>query len=240
MSRSETFPERVRFFASRVRTRLKSLRQDVAKLDETAVRAAYARWAPYYDIIFRAPLYWGRQAAVKHINTLSGHVLEAGVGTGMSLPNYRADLEITGIDLSEDMLERARIRARDLPNVRELATMDAGDLAFPDDHFDVVVAMYVITVVPDPARVMRELERVTKPGGTVILVNHFSADSGLRAHAERTLERFADRLGWNPDFSKSRLLARTAMPLEQEITIPPFGLFTMLTFKKPEPPAPDA
>jgi len=237
MNRSETFPERLRFIANRVKSRLKSLRREVARLDETAVRTAYARWAPYYDIVFRAPLYWGRQAAVKHINTLSGHVLEAGVGTGMSLPHYREDLQITGIDLSDDMLERARLRARELPNVRELTTMDAGDLAFPDDHFDVVVAMYVITVVPDPARVMRELERVTKPGGTVILVNHFSADRGVRAHVERALERFADRLGWNADFPKSRLLARTAMPLEQETTLPPFGLFTLLTFKKPGRPA---
>lgn len=237
MSRSETFPERVRFFADRVKSRLKSLRQDVAKLDETAVRVAYARWAPYYDIIFRAPFHKGRQEAVKHINTLSGHVLEAGVGTGISLPRYKAELEITGIDLSEEMLERARHRARDLPNVRELATMDAGDLAFPDDHFDVVVAMYVITVVPDPARVMRELERVTKPGGTVILVNHFSADSGIRAQIERSLERFADRLGWNADFPKSRILTRTNMRLEKETTLAPFRLFTMLTFRKPEPPA---
>jgi phosphatidylethanolamine/phosphatidyl-N-methylethanolamine N-methyltransferase len=143
MSRSETIPERVRFIASQIKSRVKNLPQDVAKLDETAVRAAYARWAPYYDVIFRAPFHKGRRAAVKHINTLSGHVLEAGVGTGISLPKYRSDLEITGIDLSEEMLERARLRAHDLPNVRELTTMDAGDLSFPDDHFDVVVAMYV-------------------------------------------------------------------------------------------------
>ncbi|MBD1545354.1 class I SAM-dependent methyltransferase [Roseibium aggregatum] len=237
MNRSDTFPERLRFIANRIRSRLKSLPQDVARLDETAVRTAYARWAPYYDLVFRAPFYKGRQEAVKHINTLSGHILEAGVGTGISLPKYRSDLEITGIDLSEEMLERARLRARDLPNVRELTTMDAGNLSFPDDHFDVAVAMYVITVVPDPARVMRELERVTKPGGTVILVNHFSADGGLRAHAERALERFADRLGWNTDFPKSRILTRTSMRLEKETTLAPFGLFTLMTFRKPEHPA---
>ncbi len=203
-------------------------------LDESAVRAAYARWAPVYDMVFRAPLYWGRNAAVKCLNRLeAGQVLEAGVGTGMSLPQYAPHLKVTGIDLSEEMLERARVRARDLPQVQELLAMDAGNLAFPDDHFDAVVAMYVMTVVPDPAKVLRELERVTRPGGMVLLVNHFSAESGLRAKVEQALKPFADRLGWNPDFPKSRVLRTTELELVREKAISPFGLFTMMQFRKP-------
>lgn len=233
MNKSETIPDRLRLAASQLTSRLKSLGREVAQLDETAVRTAYARWAPYYDIVFRAPLYWGRKAAIKRINALEGHVLEAGVGTGMSLPHYRDHLTITGIDLSEEMLDRARLRARALGNVQELATMDASALSYPDDHFDVVVAMYVMPVVPDPAQVLRELERVTKPGGTVLLVNHFSATTGLRAVIERALERFSSRLGWNPDFPKSRILNRCSLELEFEEHLPPFGLFTLLSFKKP-------
>jgi phosphatidylethanolamine/phosphatidyl-N-methylethanolamine N-methyltransferase len=233
MNRSQSLPDRMRKLMTKLRTDFAGLTSETNRLDDTAVRTAYARWAPYYDMVFRAPLYWGRQAAVKHINTLDGHILEAGVGTGMSLPLYRSDLTVTGIDVSEEMLARAKIRAKKLPNVQDLTSMDAGDLSYPDDHFDVTVAMYVITVVPDPIKVLRELERVTKPGGTVILVNHFSADSGLRSLIESALKRFANRLGWHSEFPKSRILGRTGLHLEQDQTLPPFGLFTMMTFKKP-------
>ncbi|AXS41488.1 methyltransferase domain-containing protein [Breoghania sp. L-A4] len=234
MNRSEPIPDRVRKLTRRVRSFAESLTRDAARLDENAVRLAYARWAPFYDMVFRAPLYWGRRAAVKRINELEGRVLEAGVGTGMSLPNYKPHLTVTGIDLSEEMLERARWRAEKLPGVDQLIAMDAGALGFPDNHFDVTVAMYVITVVPDPLKVLHELERVTRPGGTVILVNHFSATHGIRARVETALERFSSRLGWNPEFPKSRILGRSRLELEEEETLPPFGLFTLLSFRKPE------
>lgn len=235
MNKDETLPDRLRLAAFKVTSRLKKLQRNVTKLDETAVRTAYARWAPYYDLVFRAPFHWGRQAAVKRINALSGHVLEAGVGTGMSLPHYGKHLQITGIDLSEEMLDRARARAegRALDNIEELTSMDAGALTFPDDHFDVAVAMYVMPVVPDPVQVLRELERVTKPGGTVLLVNHFSSATGLRAMAEQKLERFASRLGWNTDFPKSKVLNRCDLELIDQEVLPPFGLFTLMSFKKP-------
>lgn len=236
--RSELFPDRVRKLKQRVRSWAKEfaggIKRDAAKLDEDAVRHAYARWAPVYDMVFRAPLYWGRRAAVKRINALEGDVLEAGVGTGMSLPYYEQQLSVTGIDLSNEMLKRARLRAQKLPNIDALEAMDAGNLTFPDNHFDVTVAMYVITVVPDPIKVLRELERVTKPGGTVILVNHFSANNGLRARVEHLLERFSNRLGWNPEFPQSRILGRSNLILEDEETLPPFGLFTLLSFRKPQ------
>lgn len=239
MNRAETLPDRIRKLKRRVQALIDGQRaggSGVARaaLDDAAIRAAYARWAPVYDMVFRAPLYFGRRAAVKRINGLSGKVLEAGVGTGMSLPQYRKELTITGIDLSEEMLARARMRAERLDNVDQLVAMDAGDLAFPDDHFDVTVAMYLMPVVPEPVKVMRELERVTKPGGTVIIVNHFSATQGMRARVEKALERFSGRLGWNPEFPKARILRRTSLVLEEEETLPPFGLFTLLSFRKPE------
>lgn len=233
-SRSETLPDRLRKLRARVRRTLDT--NTPGGLDDAAVRAAYARWAPVYDMVFRAPLYWGRRAGVKRVNQLSGSVLEAGVGTGMALPYYGKHLKVTGIDLSEEMLAKAehRVRGGKLDNVDALLAMDAGNLAFPDDHFDVAIAMYVITVVPDPLKVMQELERVTKPGGHVVLVNHFSAEEGPRAMVEQGLERFAKRMGWNPVFPKARILGRTRLVLEEQESIAPFGLFTMLTFRKPE------
>ncbi|MCK7612263.1 class I SAM-dependent methyltransferase [Roseibium sp. CAU 1639] len=150
----------------------------------------------------------------------------------MSLPLYSDNLRISGIDLSEDMLKRARKKYGGRNNMDDLQVMDAGELSYPDNHFDVVVAMFVMTVVPDPDKVTRELERVTRPGGTVILVNHFSADTGLRAAPERGLKLFGHRLGWNPEFPKSCVLGRTFLTLEGEETLAPFKLFTLLRLKK--------
>ncbi|HEY7552807.1 MAG TPA: class I SAM-dependent methyltransferase, partial [Hyphomicrobiaceae bacterium] len=119
-------------------------------MDEAAVRSAYRRWAPVYDNTFGLVAAEGRKHAVEIINRTSGRVLEVGVGTGLSLPSYRRDLQIVGIDLSPEMLEKARERvaAEGLRNVAGLHEMDAGDLKFPDSAFDTVVAMYVMTVVP--------------------------------------------------------------------------------------------
>ena len=149
-------------------------------IDEDAVKTAYRRWAPVYDNTFGRFASEGRKHAVEIINQSKGRVLEVGVGTGLSLPAYKRQLEIVGIDLSPEMLEKARERVSTerLRNVAGLHEMDAGDLKFPDAAFDTVVAMYVMTVVPDPEKVMRELSRVCRPGGEVMLVNHFSARRG--------------------------------------------------------------
>ncbi|EFO28683.1 phosphatidylethanolamine N-methyltransferase [Roseibium sp. TrichSKD4] len=234
MHQTGTLPRHIRLLKQKAERIFKGGLSGTKKLDGAAVLAAYARWAPIYDYIFAGPLFWGRRAAVKHVNQLQGHVLEAGIGTGMSLPLYGSHLKITGIDLSEDMLKQARAKAAGRDNVDQLQVMDAADLSYPDGHFDVVVAMFVITVVPDPEKVIRELERVTKPGGTVIFVNHFSAEAGLRLTVERALKRFGHRLGWNPDFPKSRVLDRTILLPECEETLPPFKLFTLLRLRKPD------
>lgn len=233
MSEGNILPRRIRRFHQKVGRFFNGTGRDTNKLDGSAVLAAYARWAPVYDLVFSGPLYWGRRAVVSHVNALSGHVLEAGVGTGMSLPLYADHLQISGIDISEDMLMRARKKVANRKNVHDLQVMDAGDLSYPDNHFDVVVAMFVMTVVPDPDKVIRELERVTKPGGTLLVVNHFSAAGGLRLTLEQGLKRFGHRLGWNPDFPKSRVLGRTFLELDGEKTLPPFKLFTLLRLRKP-------
>ena len=174
----------------------------------TRSRSAYRRWAPVYDNTFGRVAAEGRKHAVEIINRSQGRVLEVGVGTGLSLPDYRRQLEIVGIDLSPDMLEKAheRVAEEDLTNVTGLHEMDAGELKFPDASFDTVVAMYVMTVVPDPEKVMRELSRVCRPGGEVLLVNHFSAaEESMLGWVERRMAPFADKIGWRPVFDIDRV-----------------------------------
>lgn len=203
-------------------------------MDAASVRHAYRRWAPIYDFTFGLVAEAGRKHAVQIINRRKGRVLEVGVGTGLSLPCYGDHLTITGIDLSPEMLAKARdkVERKELGNVVALHEMDAGALAFPDESFDTVVAMYVMTVVPDPERVMRELERVCAPGGEVILVNHFSQEEGLRGFVERKLAPFADLIGWRPVFELDQVLVCDDLRLAERRALRPLGLFTMLRFVK--------
>jgi phosphatidylethanolamine/phosphatidyl-N-methylethanolamine N-methyltransferase len=206
----------------------------IGRIDEGAVLDAYRRWAPIYDYTFGRIAREGRRHAVELINEGDGRVLEVGVGTGLSLPDYDRRLEIVGIDLSPDMLEKARERVATeaLGNVTGLHEMDAADLKFPDAAFDTVVAMYVMTVVPEPEVVMRELARVTKPGGQVLLVNHFSQREGVRGWVERRMAPFADKIGWRSVFDVSRVTVCDDLELVQRTSLRPLGLFTMLRFAK--------
>lgn len=208
-----------------------------APMDETSVLSAYRRWAPIYDHTFGKIAAEGRKHAVEIINSRSGRVLEVGVGTGLSLPMYGKHLEIVGIDLSPEMLEKARgrVASEALDNVAGLYEMDAGHLAFADNSFDTVVAMYVITVVPEPERVMRELSRVCKHGGEVILVNHFSQEEGVRGWVERRMAPFADHLGWRPVFDLDRVLVCDELQILERRALRPMGLFTMLRMGKRRP-----
>jgi phosphatidylethanolamine/phosphatidyl-N-methylethanolamine N-methyltransferase len=200
----------------------------------SAVESAYARWAPVYDWVFTAPLIAGQRAAAREANRHAGELVEVGVGTGLSLPLYDPSLSITGIDLSKPMLARARdrIRRKKLKNVAALRAMDASQMDFQDARFDIATVMYVVSVVPDPAAVLKELERVVRPGGTVIIVNHFASESGVLAAIERGLARFAENLGWDPLFPREKVLANTSMVLERESRHGPFGLFTMMVFRR--------
>ena len=150
-------------------------------------------------------------------------MLEVGVGTGLSLPCYEKHLTVTGIDLSPDMLRKARSRVerQRLNNVAGLHEMDAGALAFPDESFDTVVAMYVMTVVPDAEKVMRELERVCATGGEVILVNHFSQEEGVRGFLERRLAPLATSIGWHAVFTLDRVLVCEDLRLAERRTLWP-------------------
>ena len=151
-------------------------------IDKDAVARAYDRWAPVYDLVFGPVFERGRQAAIAAAERVGGRILEVGVGTGISLPDYSNKNRITGVDISPTMLRKAQDRVRELglKHVEGLAVMDAADLKFEDNSFDVVVAQYVVTTVPDPEGTLDEFARVLKPGGEIILVSRVGAEAGLR------------------------------------------------------------
>ena len=211
---------------------------DLAPMDRDKVIAAYGRWAPIYDNTFGRITTKGRERAVERINRLPpARVLEVGVGTGISLPAYDAEHRVVGIDLSTDMLAiaRRRVEREGLSHVEAVEEMDAGAMTFPDASFDVAVAMYVMTVVPDPDAVMGELARVVRPGGTVIVLNHFSrdaADKGPLARIERVLAPIGSTLGWRPVFPVETVTGHPALTLRDEERLSPMGLFTLLSFER--------
>jgi phosphatidylethanolamine/phosphatidyl-N-methylethanolamine N-methyltransferase len=204
-----------------------------AVLDNKHVKKSYSRWAPVYDLVFELVLRPGRKAAAAAADRLGGHVLDVGVGTGLELPMFDRRTRLTGIDLSEPMLQRAkwRVRAKALGNVEALVVMDAARLAFPDAHFDAVVAPYVLTVVPDPHGSLDELARVVKPGGEIILVNHVGSGQGPMAWIESALAKCSAELGWQPEFAWSILGdwidSTPSVRLVERRKLPPFGLFTL-------------
>ncbi|GBQ06726.1 phosphatidylethanolamine N-methyltransferase [Saccharibacter floricola DSM 15669] len=175
---------------------------------------------------------FGRRQAVTAVNALPGEkVLEVGVGTGLALPLYNKNKRITGIDLSEDMLERARQRVvrEHLSNVDDLAEMDAEATIFEDNSFDIAVAMFVASVVPHPDALLKELKRVVRPGGHILFVNHFLAQDGLRLKVERAMASASRSLGWHPDFAIETLLPPEDMQRATIRPVPPLGLFTLVT-----------
>src|SRR6201997_5033192 len=207
--------------------------------DREMVEQAYDRWAPIYDLVFGGVFSKGRDAAIQATNKLGGRVLEVGIGTGISLPLYAPHLRIFGTDISEAMLKKAKRRAAELKlkNVEGLAVMDAEKLEFPVNSFDVVMAQYVVTAVPNPEVALDEFARVVRPGGELIILTRVSADDGIRRVIERTLQPVVTRLGFRTaDFSWSRytqwLAGAKGMELAERRLIPPLGHFSLVRFRK--------
>lgn len=199
-----------------------------------AVTTSYRRWAPVYDETFGALTRLGRRRAVEQINRRGGSVLEVGVGTGLALRHYAPHLEVTGVDYSAEMLARARakVEALKLAQVVALRRMDARSLDFPDDTFDTVAAMHVISVVPEPGRVVAEMARVCRPGGEVLVLNHFLHERGAFAFLGRRLGPLANQLGWHSDFTMEPVLSCDRLELVEQRPSPPFGMFTLLRLRK--------
>jgi phosphatidylethanolamine/phosphatidyl-N-methylethanolamine N-methyltransferase len=209
-----------------------------SELDKQTVTKAYARWAPVYDLVFGAVFERGRQAAIVAAERIGGRILEVGVGTGISLPDYSRANRICGVDISQPMLQKARERvaALDMTNVEGLWVMDAEHLAFPDESFDVVVAQYVVTTVPNPEATLDEFARVLKPGGEIVLVSRVGAEAGLRRALEKWFAPAARKLGWRTEFSWQRYAdwadGTDDMRLTERRAMPPFGHFALIRFAK--------
>jgi phosphatidylethanolamine/phosphatidyl-N-methylethanolamine N-methyltransferase len=209
-----------------------------AEFDRHTVTRTYARWAPIYDLVFGPVLDRGRRATIEAAERVGGRILEMGVGTGISLPAYARTNRIVGVDISEAMLRKAqeRVATHGLSNVEMLAVMDATRLGFRDDAFDVVVAQYVITTVPDPEATLDEFARVTRPGGEIILVNHIGAETGLRRAVEQGFAPVARRLGWRPEFRWGRIAQwaerHGGVRVVERRAMPPLGHFSLIRIEK--------
>ncbi len=209
--------------------------------DRESVEQAYDRWAPVYDLVFGGVFSKGRDAAIQATNRIGGRVLEVGVGTGISLPLYAPDVRVFGTDISEAMLAKAKRRVAEqrLKTVEGLAVMDAEHLEFPDNSFDVVMAQYVVTAVPNPEAALDEFARVLRPGGELVILTRVSADDGLRRVIEQALQPVVRRLGFRTaEFAWSRytkwLSGAKGMELVERRLIPPLGHFSLVRFRKVE------
>ncbi len=204
------------------------------EMDTNSVAEAYGRWAPVYDAVFGPVFRRGREAAVQAAERIGGRILEVGVGTGLSLPSYGKSNRVVGIDISEPMLDKARerVRRQRLSQVEAIQCGDAEKLDFADESFDVVVAQYVVTAIPNPERALDEFIRVVRPGGEIVLTTRIGAEAGLRGGIERLLMPVTSRLGWRTEFSWARyeawIGASPQVRLLEKRALPPLGHFYLV------------
>jgi phosphatidylethanolamine/phosphatidyl-N-methylethanolamine N-methyltransferase len=178
----------------------------------------YRLFSGSYDLVFGPVFHPGRKDAVRIANDRPAQrILEVGVGTGLSLPFFRGDARVTGIDVSAEMLAKARRRVerRELKQVEALIEMDAEKLSFADNSYDAVLALYVASVVPNPARFAAEMRRVCKPGGTIVVVNHFTSENRVMRFIEKRLAPLAGKIGFHADFPLAPFVAASGLAVRE-------------------------
>lgn len=200
----------------------------------SVIRASYRRLSPLYDVLEGAIFHSGRKDAVALANKRANQrVLDVGVGTGLALPLYRSDSWVVGIDASPEMLKRAkaRVRRKRLANIAGLLEMDAMSMAFADRSFDVVVAMHVASVVPDPMKLIAEMKRVCVPGGDIVVVNHFASSGGPLRMIEKACGPFAEVIGFRPDVRLMHLADGARMQIVQVRRVNLGGYWRLIHFR---------
>jgi phosphatidylethanolamine/phosphatidyl-N-methylethanolamine N-methyltransferase len=212
------------------------------------IKSAYRRYARFYDFLFGPIFHPGRKKIVDALNCQpQDSILEVGVGTGLSLPLYPKNVSVTGIDVSKEMLEKARKRVNfeQLKQVKAIMEMDAEDMSFPDNCFDKVVAMYVVSVVPDPIRLVDEMRRVCKPGGDIFIVNHFHSRNPIIGASEHLLSPLSSMAGFRPNLDLQDFLEQTQLDVIETHSVNLLGYWKVLRCRNSmkenliaEPPAP--
>lgn len=198
----------------------------------------YSEFAPLYDKVFGKIFYNRLEYVIENLGIPPGaKVLEVGAGTGTSFPAYPAHCEITGVDLAPDMLARARqkIEENNWSHLQVLE-MNALDLKFPDNTFDYVMAFHVVTVVPDPVRMIQEAKRVCKPGGRIVIVNHFTSDVPVLGSVTQALDPITRLLGWRTDLRLKPFIETTGLTVERMYKLSKASLYTVLICRKERQP----
>lgn len=196
----------------------------VTVVENDFVEGVYEKLAKVYDLTFGPALHPGRLVALEGMGIKPGdRILEVGVGTGINAPLYPSNCHVTGIDFSPSMLEKARgrVERKGLQNVL-LFEMDAHQLTFADNSFDIVYAPYVISVVPDPVKVVHEMRRVCRPGGKIIVLNHFRSPNRLLARVEKAISPFTVHIGFKSDLDLPGFLSQAQLnPISvQKVSFP--------------------
>jgi len=204
-------------------------------MDAARVQEAYSRWARVYDWIFGPAFTRARRRAVELLAIEPGWtVLEVGVGTGLAMPLFPAECRVVGVDFSGPMLERARPRVVDAAARACLVEGDGGRLPFAADSFDAGLAPYVVSAAPEPVRVLEELARVCRPGGPVVILNHFSHRPRWLAAAERLLEPLTARLlGFHAHFPLEPLFERAELEVHHLERVPPLHYWHIVRCRSP-------
>ena len=199
-------------------------------MDLKKVERVYSAYSGIYDQTFGRIFHESRQAAVRDLNVKPGEkILEVGVGTGLALPLYPSHCRVVAIDFSAGMLEKARARAQEyrLQHV-ELHRMDAARMDFPDDSFDTVMAAYVVTAVPDYRGVVSEMIRVCRPGGRIIMLNHFSNGNKLIAAVEKAISPLCKHIGFRTDLSLNHVLEGTTLSVSRQEKVNPLRFWHLV------------